>query len=222
MRRTTSSHAATPAASTTTGSRMRASRRPADSDAPWRGGRGGVCSELMSLTAPHRTAPARPKPRGNSRHRRRRFEIPRPRLGGVDADLGADAAGPRRHHHHALRQIHRLEHRMGDEDDGLAQVAPQRQQIVVEAKAGDLVQRRERLVHQQDVRVGDQRARQRQPASSCRRTIRADRRRRIRQDPTRFNAASTRPSASAAGTCASFSGSRTFSRTLVHGIRVGS
>ena len=71
--------------------------------------------------------------------------------------------GRARHHDHALRQIDRLEHRMGDEDDGLAQVAPQRQQIVVEPEAGDLVERRERLVHQQNIGIGDQRARQRHP-----------------------------------------------------------
>ena len=52
---------------------------------------------------------------------------------------------------------------MGDEDDGLVQLAPQIKQIVVEPKARDLVERRERLVQQQDIRVGDERARQRDP-----------------------------------------------------------
>ena len=50
---------------------------------------------------------------------------------------------------------------MGDEDDGLAQVAPQREQIVVEPEARDLVERGERLVHQENVGIGDQRAGQR-------------------------------------------------------------
>jgi hypothetical protein len=38
---------------------------------------------------------------------------------------------------------------------------PQRQQIVVELEAGDLVERGERLVHQQQLRLGDQCARDR-------------------------------------------------------------
>ena len=45
----------------------------------------------------------------------------------------------------------------------MRELAPQRQQIVVELEAGDLVERRERLVHQQHARRGDQRARDRHP-----------------------------------------------------------
>ena len=52
---------------------------------------------------------------------------------------------------------------MGDEDDGLVQLAPQIKQIVIEPKARDLVERRERLVQQENIRVGDERARQRDP-----------------------------------------------------------
>jgi hypothetical protein len=84
-------------------------------------------------------------------------------MGRIDRKLGEDAAGPPRHHDNPLRKVDRLEHRMGDEDDGLAQIAPQRQQIVIEPKPRDLVERRERLVHQQDVRIDDQRPRQRHP-----------------------------------------------------------
>ena len=50
---------------------------------------------------------------------------------------------------------------MGDEDHRAAQLLPQRQQIVVELEAGDLVERGERLVHQQQLRLGHQRARDR-------------------------------------------------------------
>src|ERR1700681_3598529 len=78
------------------------------------------------------------------------------RLRSVDAKLGADTSRPRRHHDYALRQVYRLEHRMGDEDDGLAQVAPQRKQVVVEPETGDLVERGEWFVHQEDIRIGDQ------------------------------------------------------------------
>src|SRR5438132_3000517 len=80
------------------------------------------------------------------------------RIGRVDRELGEDAAGPRGHHDDPLREIDRLEHRMGDEHDRLAHRLPERQQIVVEAKARDLVERGERLVHQQKFRLGDERA----------------------------------------------------------------
>jgi len=86
-----------------------------------------------------------------------------PRLRRVYTKLGTEAAGPRCHHDYALRQIHRLEYRMRDEDDGLAQIAPQREQIVVEPETGDLVERGERFIHQEDVGIGDQCARQRDP-----------------------------------------------------------
>ena len=60
-----------------------------------------------------------------------------------------------------LDEIDRFEHRVGDEHHGRAQRPPQRQQILVELEARDLVERGERLVHQQNLRLGDQRARDR-------------------------------------------------------------
>src|SRR6266700_8102447 len=83
------------------------------------------------------------------------------RIRRVDQELGEDAAGPRGHHDDPLREIDRLEYGMGNEDDRLAQRLPERQQVVVEAKARDFVERRKRLVHQQELRLGDQRARDR-------------------------------------------------------------
>src|SRR6201993_1891269 len=80
------------------------------------------------------------------------------RIRRVDQELGEDPAGPRGHHDDPLREIDRFEHRMGDEHDGLAQRLPERQQVVVEAKARDLVERRERLPPQQERRLGDERA----------------------------------------------------------------
>src|SRR5258708_12299743 len=73
------------------------------------------------------------------------------RIGRVDRELREDAAGPRGHHDDPLREINRLEHRMGDEHDRLAQRLPERQQVVVQAKARDLVERGERLVPQQEL-----------------------------------------------------------------------
>ena len=68
-----------------------------------------------------------------------------------------DLAGPRRHHDHAVRQEHRFADRMGDENDRLAFLA--RQQVEVEADliARDGVERAERLVHQQEAGIVDQR-----------------------------------------------------------------
>ena len=48
---------------------------------------------------------------------------------------------------------------VGDEDDGLAQLVLQPQQLVLQALPGDRVDGAERLVHQQDRRVGGQRPR---------------------------------------------------------------
>ena len=52
---------------------------------------------------------------------------------------------------------------MGDEHDRGAQRLPHLQEIVVELEARDLVERGERLVHQKQRRLGDQRARDRDP-----------------------------------------------------------
>ena len=125
----------------------------------------------------------------------------------------------RRHHGHPLRQVDRLEHRMGDEDDGLVQLAPQIKQIVVEPKARDLVERRERLVQQRisgsvtSARASETRIFMPPDNSRGYASANSDR-------PTCASASSMRLSASAAGACESFSGRRTFSRTLAHGISV--
>jgi hypothetical protein len=50
---------------------------------------------------------------------------------------------------------------MGDEHHGLAEHAPERQEVVVEPEARDLIERRERLVHQEETWLGDERARDR-------------------------------------------------------------
>jgi hypothetical protein len=60
-----------------------------------------------------------------------------------------------------IRSVHRLVHAVGHEDDGPALAGPERQEIVVELEARDLVERRERLVHQEKLRMGDERSRDR-------------------------------------------------------------
>ena len=70
----------------------------------------------------------------------------------VDRDLGDDPARARRHHDDAGRQIDALVDRVGDEDDRAAEFALQAQEVVVELEAGDLVERREGLVHEEELR----------------------------------------------------------------------
>jgi hypothetical protein len=71
---------------------------------------------------------------------------------------GLGTPGPRRHHHDAAREIDALVDRMRDEDDGAAELALQPQDIVVELEAGDLVERGEGLVHEQQLRPQRERA----------------------------------------------------------------
>ena len=64
----------------------------------------------------------------------------------------ADAAGPRRHHHDPVGEEHRLGDRVGDEDHGGAGLGADPHQLGLHALAGHLVERAERLVHQQQPR----------------------------------------------------------------------
>src|SRR5262249_43537978 len=160
--RTTSSHSTTPSASTAIGSSTR-SIRSATGDlssfalvllmlvpdrSPLVRGVGGAGQSFRDVTAVADVI-------GGS------AEAFVARIGRVDRKLGEDAARPPRHHDYALGKIDGLEHTMADEDDGLAQRTPEREQVVVEAKAGDLVERGKRLVHQQELRLGHERARDR-------------------------------------------------------------
>ncbi len=120
-------------------------------------------------------------------------------------------------------EIDRLEHRMGDEHHGLARAACQSaEQVVVELEAGDLVERRERLVHQQQRRLGDQRARDRDAhlhAAGQLARIGVARSRRAR--PAR-SAAATRAAGVGAAAPAQLERQPTLRATVAHGISVGS
>ena len=65
--------------------------------------------------------------------------------------------GPRRHHDHAVGQQHRLGDRVGDEDDGLRPLGPDAQELEGHHFARQGIERAERLVHEQDVRIADER-----------------------------------------------------------------
>ena len=70
-------------------------------------------------------------------------------------------AGPGGHHHDPVGERDRLGEVVGDEDDGRAGARPQVEQLVLHELAGLHVERAERLVHQQDRRLVDQRLGQR-------------------------------------------------------------
>src|SRR5690606_6540212 len=83
------------------------------------------------------------------------------RVGGLDGDIGKDAAGPRAHHENAFREIDRLIDAVGDEDGRELLAGPQVDKIVVELLAREFVERGEGLVHQEDRWLGDERPRDR-------------------------------------------------------------
>src|SRR6266545_4656502 len=70
-----------------------------------------------------------------------------------DVDDLLDPAGSTGHHRDPLAEVHGLVDAVGDEHDRLAGPLPDAQQLVLQAVAGLRVQRGERLVHQQHVRV---------------------------------------------------------------------
>ena len=69
-----------------------------------------------------------------------------------------DAAGARRHHDDAVGEQHRLVDRVRDEQHGLAGLHPQLFEIDAHLLARERIERAERLVHQQQRRIVDQRA----------------------------------------------------------------
>src|SRR6266536_2837724 len=85
----------------------------------------------------------------------------RPRQGDVAAVV--DLAGTGAHHQHPVREEHRLGDRVRDEQHASVGLHPDALQFHVHPVAGDLVQRPERLVHQQQRGVERQRPGDRDP-----------------------------------------------------------
>ena len=98
-----------------------------------------------------------------------RSSVARPRK--VDRDRVEDASGPRAHHHDDVGEIDRLGEAMRNEEHGLAGLLPDVEQVVAHAGAGLLVERRERLVHQDQARVLRQPARDRDPLAHAARQL---------------------------------------------------
>ena len=83
------------------------------------------------------------------------------RLRLVDRQDLDDAAGSRAHDGDPRRQEHRFVDRVGDEHRRELALPPQLDEVGIEPVAGELVERAERLVHQQQVGLGDEAARDR-------------------------------------------------------------
>jgi len=80
-------------------------------------------------------------------------------------DRAADAARPRRHHHDVIGEDHRLLHVVRDEQNRHRTHGVNAKELAVHAAAGLRIEPRERLVHQQDLRLADKAARERDAAA---------------------------------------------------------
>ena len=159
---------------------------------------------------------------GGERGERRRRELgeaARPRRRVVE-HLD-DAAGPRRHHGDPVGEKHRLADRMGDEHHGLAALHPDALQLGRHLLAGDGVERRERLVHDQELADrAPARARSRRGAA-CRRTVRTDISCRSRRGRPSAAAPARARSAALRSSFITSTGSSTFSSMVRHGSSTG-
>src|SRR5262245_8555402 len=107
---------------------------------------------LLDLTfeRPHRIDEFRAARRTWSRH--------------VDTNLVLDpGVRPCRHNANARAEQQRLDDVVGDVDEGLAGLVPDPRELDLQAALGDGIERGEGLVHEQDLGLHDQRARQLQP-----------------------------------------------------------
>src|SRR5262245_23723126 len=66
----------------------------------------------------------------------------------LDRDRFQDSPRPRTHHQHAIGEVDRLRQAVGDKEYGLAGLFPDVEEVVAHAGARLFVERRERLVHQ--------------------------------------------------------------------------
>ena len=80
-------------------------------------------------------------------------------------DLHHDPPRPRRHDRHAVSEVERLLHVVRDQHDRARLLAQRLREPLLERAARDLVERRERLVEQQQRPPGQERARQRHALS---------------------------------------------------------
>jgi hypothetical protein len=77
----------------------------------------------------------------------------------LDREVIRHARRPRGQHHHAGAEKHRLADAVGHEHDGLPGLLPDMQQLQVHFLARERVERAKRLVHQDELGIVDERAR---------------------------------------------------------------
>jgi hypothetical protein len=90
-------------------------------------------------------------------------QVGHPRVGERDGVVGHDAAWPGAHHQHPRGEEHCLADGVRDEQTGEALASEERDDLVVQPLARDLVDGAEWLVEQEHLRVEDEAARQRCP-----------------------------------------------------------
>jgi hypothetical protein len=158
-----------------------------DAGPAWREGRRRPCAFLLRILECHHQAPPRRAPVVGRCARQRAVErgqngalgLDRTRSTGgraarqIERDLGEDAAGPRLHDDDAVGERHRLLDIMGDEHQRRLMRRPQGQQMLVQAGAGEGVERGERLVEQQAPWAGSPGRERWRRAAPVRRTVRA-------------------------------------------------
>ena len=70
-----------------------------------------------------------------------------------------DGSRPVSHHRDAVGEVNRFLDAVGDKDDGLAELVPDVQQLVLQGPASQRIERAERLIHQHDRRIERQQSR---------------------------------------------------------------
>ena len=131
----------------------------------------------------------------------------------------ADPPRPRRHHDHPLRQEHGLGDRVRDEHDRRPALRADPHQLGLHPLARHLVERAERLVHEQQAAAAPRATARSRRAAACRRTAGAGSARRSRRARRARAAPAPAPPARALPTPCSSSGSSTFAVTVRHGSR---
>src|SRR5712692_2201574 len=133
-------------------------RRRASADAPPLGWNARVAAVAVTFASgPQKVA----QPLGDAHELRRRFHVLVARTRQRDVDDLADLPWARRHHHDPIGEHDRFGDAVRHEEHGLARVTPDAQELVAHPGARDLIERTEGLVHEQEGRVEDERARDR-------------------------------------------------------------
>jgi hypothetical protein len=84
------------------------------------------------------------------------------RAGERNDELLLEMSGRRAHHHHPVAEQHRLVEAVRNKHDRAPKILPQLAEFGLQQELVLLVERAERLVHQQDFRIGDEGPRHRQ------------------------------------------------------------